>query len=174
MGHHRRGRASRSAYPCRITTSPRSLNSVDGSSRTGDSNVGTFTPRGLAASSLGHCSTPVPITRDVAVPPPSFYIGRGTRGITRTDSPRAGSSLAWLLACLRVARCCLGPRGAGDALVDHARTAWPAPAWKGSAPHQNERFSGLRVRFRATFPSPRYSCVSSSQHALTVVTLLSG
>ena len=67
-------------------------------------------------------------------PPPSFHIARGTRGRTRKDSPRAGASLAWVLACLRVARCCRGPRGAGHALVDRARTAWPAPAWKGSAP----------------------------------------
>ena len=32
----------------------------------------TVAQRGLAASSLDHCGTPVPITRDAAIPPPSF------------------------------------------------------------------------------------------------------
>ena len=126
------------------------MHSVDGSPRTGDSHVGTFTQRGLAASSLGHCGSPVPITRDVAIPPPSFHIGRGTRGITREDSPRAWSSLAWLLAGLRVARCCLGPRGVGNALVDRARPRMACARMEGIGTHQHERFSGLHVRFRAT------------------------
>jgi hypothetical protein len=30
--------------------------------------VGTFAQRGLAASQLGHCGAPVPITRDAAIP----------------------------------------------------------------------------------------------------------
>ena len=125
----------RLAYPCRITTGPRSLHSVDGSPRTGDSYVGTFAPRGLAASSLGHCSTPVPITRDGAIPASSFHIGRGYSGTHEELLPKSREpSLAWLLACLRAARCCLGPRGAGFALVPTALAAWPAPAWKGSAP----------------------------------------
>ena len=139
--------------------------------------MGTFAQRGLAASSLGHCGTPVPITCDAAIPTPSFHIGRGTRGTTGTLLPKSlGTSLAWLLACLRVARCCLGPpvtrssiarvphglrlhgkdrhhtkmKGSRGYVSDSGLHAWPAPAWKGSAPHQNERFSGLRVRFRAT------------------------
>jgi len=61
-----------------------------------------------------------------------------------------GTSLAWLLACLCAARCCLGPRGVGFALVSIALAAWPAPAWRGSARSQNSRFSELCVRFRAT------------------------
>jgi hypothetical protein len=36
----------------------------------GQQTVGTFAQRGLAASSLGHCGTPVPITRDAAISRP--------------------------------------------------------------------------------------------------------
>jgi len=41
--------------------------------------VGTFARRGLAASLLDRCGSPVPITRDAAISSPSVYIGRGTR-----------------------------------------------------------------------------------------------
>ena len=42
-------------------------------------------------------------------------------GLLRGPAPQEpGTPLAWLLACLRAARCCLGPRGAGDALVSTA------------------------------------------------------
>ena len=113
VGHHRRGRTSRRAYPCRLTTIHRSLYSVDGSPRTGDSHVGTFTQRGLAISRV--IARPLQHTGPHlwrrGHPAPSFHIGHGTRGTTRKDSPRAGASLAWVLTCLRVARCCLGPRG---------------------------------------------------------------
>ncbi len=112
--------------------------------------MGTFAQRELVASSLGRCGAPVPITRDAAVPSPSFDIGRGTRVVVRSIAQEPGTSLAWLLACLCAARCCLGPRGVGFALVSIALTAWPAPAWKGSARSQIQRFSGLCVRFRAT------------------------
>ena len=65
----------------------RSLHSADVSPFTGDSNVGTFTPRGLAASSLGHCGTPVPISGDVAVPHPLFTL-RGVLGVVRGKTPQ--------------------------------------------------------------------------------------
>jgi len=51
--------------------------------------VGIFAQRGLDASQLGHCGSPIPITRDAAIPPPSFYIGRGTRVLALRISPRA-------------------------------------------------------------------------------------
>ena len=38
--------------------------------------MGTFAQRGLAASSLGHCGSPVPITRDAAIPRPLFTLGK--------------------------------------------------------------------------------------------------
>jgi hypothetical protein len=50
--------------------------------------VGTFAQRGLAASQLGHCSTPVPITRDAAIPRPLFSIGRGTRVLPLRSFPQ--------------------------------------------------------------------------------------
>jgi hypothetical protein len=57
--------------------------------------------------------------------------------------------LAWLLHCLRTTRCCLRPRGVGNTLVISALPVSPAPQHKGSAPSQNQTFSGLRGRFRA-------------------------
>jgi len=51
--------------------------------------VETFARRGLDASSLGRCGSPVPITCDAAISPPSFYIGRGTRVLALRISPRA-------------------------------------------------------------------------------------
>ena len=50
--------------------------------------MGTFAQRGLAASLLDHCGTPVPITRDAAIPPPSVYIGRGTRVLPLRSIPQ--------------------------------------------------------------------------------------
>jgi len=59
-----------------------------------------------------------PITRDAACPAPSFDIGLGGSGASiAVYSPRACPSLAWLFACLRAARCNLGPRGVGFGMV---------------------------------------------------------
>ena len=51
--------------------------------------MGTFAQRGLDVSSLDHCGSPIPITRDAAIPSTSFYIGRGTRILALRISPRA-------------------------------------------------------------------------------------
>ena len=58
-------------------------------------------------------------------------------------------SLPWLLACLRAARCCLGPRGAEGALVARARPRMACACTERIGTHPHGRFSGLRVRFRA-------------------------
>ena len=50
--------------------------------------MGTFARRGLVASQLGHCGSPVPITRDAAIPPASFYIAWGTRVLPLRTIPR--------------------------------------------------------------------------------------
>jgi hypothetical protein len=118
--------------------------------------VGTFALRGLAASSLRPCGSPVPITRDAAFSCPLFTLNRILGGL-RGYPPQElwVSSLAWLLACRCVARCCLRPRGVDSVLVSIALTAWPAPSKRGSARSQHSYFSGLCVRFRATpFTSP--------------------
>jgi hypothetical protein len=65
------------------------------------------------------------------------------------QEPWALPMLAWLLLRRCLARCCLGPRGAGKRLVNIALPASPAPKSRGSAHSQNAAFSGLWVRFRA-------------------------
>ena len=111
--------------------------------------MGTFAQRGLAASSLGHCGTPVPITRDVAIPTPSFYIGRGTRGTTRTDSPRA-RYVARLVTCLSSSSSMLSGTPGCRWRARRSRAYRVACArMEGIGTTHNERFSGLRVRFRA-------------------------
>ena len=127
----------------------------------------------LAASSLGHCGTPVPITGDGAIPTPSFHIGRGTRGRTWTDSPRAGT-VARLVTCLSSNRSMLSgtPGGRGRARRYCAlRVACACMERIGT--HQHERVSGLRVRFRASPFTSRLSR-SSFQRLLIVISLLSG
>ena len=80
-----------------------------------------------------------------------FLHWAGYSGYYEDTSPREPGNVARLVTCLSSSSSMLsGTPGVGDALVDRARTAWPAPAGKGSAPHQTERFSGLRVRCRAT------------------------
>ena len=119
--------------------------------------MGTFAQRGLAASSLCPCGSPVPITRDAAISCPLFTLGRILGGLLCGYSPQElwVSSLAWLLACRCMARCCLRPRGVGSVLIYTALTAWPAPRKRGSARSQHSNLSGLCVRFRATpFTSP--------------------
>ena len=117
--------------------------------------VGTFTRRGLAASSLYHCgfTGPHPSHRRLLVA--SFYVGKpysatipldpGCFTKNLWDSPM----LAWLLHCLRTTRCCLRPRGVGNTLVISVLPVSPAPYHRGSAHSQNSSFSGLRGRFRA-------------------------
>jgi len=79
--------------------------------------VGTFAQRGLAASQLNHCGTPVPITRDAAIPQPLFTLATVLGYCHCGCSPRAPcSSLAWLSVCRCMARCCLRPRGVGGHL----------------------------------------------------------
>ncbi len=51
--------------------------------------MGTFAQRELDASLLDRCGSPVPITRDAAISPPSVYLGRGTRVLALRFSPRA-------------------------------------------------------------------------------------
>ena len=71
------------------------------------------------------------------------------------DSPRAPcSSLAWLLACRCMARCCLGPRGGRvpSSLMDIPLL--PAPNLKGSA-YPEMRVSRGYVSDSGLHPSPR-------------------
>jgi len=118
--------------------------------------VGTFAQRGLAASSLDHCGTPVPITRDAAIPYPLFTLGRVLGYYPRGCFPKslARRSPGYLPAVARL-DAVLDPGGGGVTLVYIALAAWPASSEKDSARSKIECFSGLCVRFRATpFTSP--------------------
>ena len=103
-------------------------------------------------------TVPSIIETTLNIPAPSFHIGRGTRVLLRSIAQEPGTSLAWVLACLWAARCCLGPRGDGFALVFSALAAWPTPEWKGSARSQykgSRSFvsdSGRRVEIQRAQP----------------------
>ena len=63
--------------------------------------MGTFAQRALVASSLGLCGTPVPITRDVALPNPLFTLGTVLRGLLAGWIPQEPRVLvARLVTCL--------------------------------------------------------------------------
>jgi len=113
--------------------------------------VGTFTQRWLAASSLDHCGTPVPITRDVAVPRPLFTLNEVLGYFHCGRFPKSPwSSLAWLLAYRCSTRCCLRPRGEGFALVFIAPPHGLLSDKKDRLTPTILFFSGLRFRFRAS------------------------
>ena len=119
--------------------------------------MGTFAQRGLAASSLDHCGTPVPITCDAAIPPPSVYIGRGTRVLPLRlipQEPLTRRSPGYLLVVVRLDTV-LDP---GD-VDDRSSSTRPSRGLRQTREDQPipkiQRFSELCFRFRATpFISP--------------------
>jgi hypothetical protein len=117
--------------------------------------VGTFAQRGLTASSLGHCASPVPITRDEAISHPLSTLGKILGYFHCGRFPKSSLIVARLVtACRCAARCRLRPQGVGFALVSNVLTAWPRPA--GEDRH-NPKIVGSRgyVSDSGLHPSPR-------------------
>ena len=116
--------------------------------------MGTFAQRGLAASSLNHCGLTGSHPSHRRHPAASFYVGRpysATIPSIRDASPRTWGfpMRAWLLHRRCQARCCLGPRGAGNHLPIAQFPFRLRPLSKDRHIPKIHCFSGLRGRFRA-------------------------
>ena len=93
---------------------------------------------------------------------PSFYIGQGTRGLPlAVYSPRALSSLAWLLLCRCTARCCLRPRGAAASHLSLSRSPHGLLPRGGDRPGPKLNGSRGYVSDSELHPSPRRTRYSS-------------
>ena len=105
--------------------------------------MGTFARRWLAASSLDHCGTPVPITGDAAFPRSLFHIDRGTRVLPLRSIPQEllVRRLPGYFPVVVRLDAVLDP-GAWNALVVVVCSMLPAPEWMGSAFIPNSGFLG--------------------------------
>ena len=122
--------------------------------------MGTFAQRGLAASSLCPCGSPVPITRDAAFSCPLFILDKILGSLRMIPQELLVRRSPGYLPAVVQLDAVLDPGGlALCSSVSHSP--------RGLRPFEKDRhapkirlFSGLCVRFRATFPSPRCSRLS--------------
>ena len=111
--------------------------------------MGTFAQRGLAASSLRHCGSPVPITRDAAISCPLFILDKILGYLRMISQELVRRSPGYLFAVVQL-DAVFDPGGLAPCLsLSHSPRGLRHIGKDRHAPKM-KLFSGLCVRFRAT------------------------